>query len=359
MNKRLKGIKATTKQSLNTYIMVIAFFGILTLLINTGALANGNLLEGLLIPICYYIILAVSLNLIVGILGELSLGHAGFMCVGAYAGGLFSYLTLNIITSPLLRISLAFIVGGVAAGLFGLFIGFSVLRLKGDYLAIVTLAFGEITYKILQNCYLTKDINGFHFSFANPIDASKIDSASRVQILNGAMPVGKIPRNATVLIAVVLVLITLYVMYSIIDSRQGRAFKAIRDNRIAAESIGINVTKYKLLAFFVSSFFAGVAGTLFAHSKLLDASTFNYNTSILILVFVVLGGLGSIRGSVVAAIILYALPELLRDLQAYRMLMYAIILIVMMLLNNNDKFITFKDRLKMKLKFKKTEKEEI
>lgn len=346
MNKSNK-VKTSTKQCLITLTMVIVFFIICNVMVMNGIM--GSLFEGLLIPMCYYIILAISLNLTVGILGELSLGHAGFMCVGAYSGAIFSMLTKEVIKSDFERYVLALLIGGICAGLFGLIIGFSVLRLRGDYLAIVTLAFGEITYKLIQNCYLIKDKNGLHFSFSQPISPQKYDLDSKVEILKGAMPVSEVPKTATLITSVVLVLITVAVVYNLIDSRAGRAFKAVRDNSIAAESIGININKYKLIVFFVSAFFAGMAGTMFSHYQTLDSSKFNFNVSILILVFVVLGGLGSIRGSIIATIILYALPELLRDFYSYRMIAYAIILIAMMILTNNEKCVYMRERIVSKL----------
>ena len=343
-----KKLNKLTKDSLIAYAIVIIFFGAASILVNMGVL--GSLFKGLLVPMCYYIILAISLNLIVGILGELSLGHAGFMCLGAFAGGLFSILTKEAIPVALIRFTLALICGGIVAGIVGVLIAIPILRLKGDYLAIVTLAFGEIVYKIIQNCYLLKDINGFHFSFINPIPFTEYDPNSAVTILNGAMAVKGVPKDATILISVILVLITLFVVFNLINSRAGRAFQAIRDNRIAAESIGINISKYKLIAFFVSSFFAGVAGTMFSHFSTLDAAKFNYNTSIMILVYVVLGGIGNIKGTIIATILLYALPELLREFQTYRMLAYAILLIAMMIFNNAPFFVQLKAKMLAKLK---------
>ena len=354
--KQKAKIKPSTKSCMLTLAMVIAFFIICNIMVMLGI--GGSLFEGLLIPMCYYIILAVSLNLVVGILGELSLGHAGFMCVGAYAGALFSVFTKDMITSDLLRYGLALLVGGLFAGIVGMIIGFSVLRLRGDYLAIVTLAFGEIIYKLIQNCYLIKDKNGLHFSFSEPVDASKIDLESKVDILKGAMPMNGVPKSATLLASVILLVVILLVVYNLIDSRAGRAFRAVRDNSIAAQSIGIQINKYKLIVFFISSFLAGVAGTMYAHYQTLDSSKFNYNVSILILVFVVLGGIGNIRGSVIATVILYALPELLRDFYSYRMIVYALILIGMMIATNNEKCIQFRKRIVAKLFPKKAEKEE-
>jgi len=346
----LKAVRSSTKSKYSTYIMVIAFFSIAAILVEAGVL--GSLFKGLLIPMCYYIILAVSLNLTVGILGELSLGHAGFMCIGAYVGGVFSILTKDVITSSLIRFPLALIIGGLVAGIFGVLIGIPILRLNGDYLAIVTLAFGEIIKKLVQNFYFIKDVNGLHFSFANSIDPSTIDDVSKKVILSGPMSISGIPKDANIFIGVILVLVTLFVIMNLVDSRAGRAFMSIRDNRIVAEGVGINITKYKLIVFAVSAFFAGVAGSLFAHFSTVDSTKFDYNLSIIILVFVVLGGIGNIRGSVIAAVALYALPELLRAFQSYRMLIYAIILIAAMILNNNEKFLRFKEQFTFKRLFK-------
>lgn len=347
--------KKQFRNHLITYLLVIAFFGISQILVNTGVL--GSLYGGLLIPMCYYVIMAISLNLVVGILGELSLGHAGFVCIGAFTGAIFAILMRDAIANDVLRYVISLAIGFLAAGLAGLLICLLTLRLQGDYLAIVTLAFGEIIYKLIQNCYLAKDKNGLHFSFSKAIDATKLDLDTKKDILNGAMAVNGVPRTATVLSSVILVLLTLLVLYHFVDSRAGRACEAIRDNRIAAESIGISITKYKLIAFFISSGFAGIAGVMYASSNTLAANKFNYNMSILILVFVVLGGLGNMRGSIIAAIILWALPELLRSFQSYRMLLYAIILIVMMIVNNNETCQNFIQRIMPKKK-SKTEKED-
>lgn len=358
MSSQTKSLRPVTKNNFLTLAMVIVFYSIAGILVSTGN--ASSLFKGLLVPIGYYVIAAVSLNLTVGVLGELSLGHAGFMCVGAYVGGVFSILTKEVISIWWLRFPIAMLLGGLAAGLIGMLIGIPILRLRGDYLAIVTLAFGEIIKKIAQNLYLAKDVNGLHFSFAKSIDASTMDSATRKDILNGPMAVSGIPSNANLLVTVIVVVITLVVIMNLIDSRAGRAFMAIRDNRIAAESVGINLSKYKLIVFGVSAFFAGVAGTLFSHANMIDPTKFDYNMSILILVFVVLGGIGNIRGSVIAAAILYALPEVLRDFQSYRMLIYAIILIAMMLLGNNEKFNTFKQKLSLQRLFgRRRRKEEV
>lgn len=334
-------MKKTTKNNIITCGIVLAFFVVCGILSSAGIL--GSKLSGLLIPIGIYIILAISLNLTVGILGELSLGHAGFMCVGAYVGGVFSILTQDTITVPLIRIIIAIVIGGIAAAVFGFLIGIPVLRLRGDYLAIVTLGFGEIIKSIANNIYIAKDVNGIHFSFASPVSGT--DAATVTDVFKGAQGI-KAPQDTTLLLVVVVLMICLIVIMNLVDSKTGRACMAIRDNYIAAQSVGINVTKYRLIAFVVSAAIAGVAGVLYSHSlAVLAPKKFDYNFSILILVFVVLGGLGSMRGSVIATVILYALPEIFRELGDYRMLIYAIVLIVMMLFNNAPVFVSLRERI--------------
>ena len=219
-----------------------------------------------------------------------------------------------------------------------LIIGIPVLRLKGDYLAIVTLAFGEIIKNLINALFVGIDSRGIHFSLK---DASSLNLEEGGEvIIKGAQGIMGTPKAATFTIGIILVLITLFIVLNLIHSRTGRAIMAIRDNRIAAESVGINITKYKLLAFSVSAALAGVAGVLYAHNLATLAATpkaFGYNMSIMILVFVVLGGIGNIRGSIIAAVVLTLLPELLRGLSNYRMLIYAIVLIAMMLFNSSPK----------------------
>ncbi|MGN1114438.1 MAG: branched-chain amino acid ABC transporter permease [Oscillospiraceae bacterium] len=327
-----KVIKPQTRKSFGTYGMVIIAFAVMQILISTGSVSS--MLQDLLVPLCMYSILAVSLNLTVGILGELSLGQAGFMCIGAYSSALFSIVTSETITSAWLRFPLALFVGGICAAIFGILIGIPVLRLRGDYLAIVTLAFGEIIKNVFNAMYLGYDSNGLHFSLKNAEDMHM--AADGKTLINGALGVNGTPNDSTFLIAFILLLLTLIIAYNFINSRTGRAVMAIRDNRIAAESVGINITKYKLITFALTAFLAGMAGALYSHNYYtLQASKFDYNMSILILVFVVLGGIGSIRGSVIASVVLVLLPELLRSISNYRMLIYSIVLIVMMILTSN------------------------
>ncbi len=333
MKKTSKSIKPATKTSLITYIMLIAVFVIVQILLATGGLSY--MMQDLLVPLCVYAILAVSLNLTVGILGELSLGQAGFMCIGAYSGSLFSNIMAEAIPESMIRFPIALLLGGICAAIFGILIGIPVLRLRGDYLAIVTLAFGEIIKNITASIYLGRDAEGFHISLKSAGDMNlAIDGET---FISGALGVNGTPKDSNFTIAFLILFITVIVAYNFVNSRTGRAVMSIRDNRIAAESVGINITKYKLITFALTAFLAGVAGVIYAHNfSTLQASKFDYNLSILVLVFVVLGGIGSIRGSVIAAVVLTLIPELLREtIGNYRMLFYAVILIVMMIFTSN------------------------
>ena len=339
---KMKTLSRSFRRDLVTYGMVVVMFLAIQLLSGIGMLTNS--LSGQLVPICAYIIMAISLNLTVGILGELSLGHAGFMSVGAFAGTLV-WVSLYDTTFPKpAALLLAFVVGGVVAGIFGFLVGIPVLRLSGDYLAIVTLAFGEIVKNFMNACNLGVDSKGLHFSLKDTASLN-LDADGKV-LINGAMGITGIKKASTFTIGIVLVIITLLIILNLVNSRAGRAIKAIRDNEIAARSVGIPITKYKLMAFVTSAVFAGVAGVLYAlNYSSLVAKKFDYNTSILILVFVVLGGIGNLRGSVIAAAVLTVLPELLRSMNDYRMLIYAIVLIVVMIFNQSPEMIALRKRL--------------
>lgn len=351
-----KKLNKTTKSNLITYGMVLAAY-----LIVQGMIAGNllsNLMQGLLVPLCVYIILALSLNLTVGILGELSLGHAGFMCIGAFTSAAFTKATMDTFTNAGLRFFVALIIGAVCAGIFGFLIGIPVLRLKGDYLAIVTLAFGEIIKNIINVLYVGIDSNGIHFSMKDQMSLGMEPGGK--MIISGAMGITGTPRQSTFTIGVILILVTLFVVLNLINSRDGRAIMAIRDNRIAAESVGINITKFKLMAFTISAAIAGAGGVLYAHnlsSLIAQPANFGYNMSIMILVFVVLGGMGSFRGSIIAAVVLTMLPEVLRGLRDYRMLIYAVVLIVMMLFNWAPAAITWRQTHSLKNLFAKKTKE--
>lgn len=355
MGKKTIKISKTTTNNMITYGMVIAAYVIVQMLIAGGHVSS--LMKGLLVPLCIYVIMAISLNLTVGILGELSLGHAGFMCVGAFASSLFSVCTNESIPDGL-RFFLAILIGALAAGVSGIVVGIPVLRLRGDYLAIVTLAFGEIIKNVVNVIYLGRDGSGFHISVKNAMALNMAEDGNL--IVNGAQGITGTPNDSTFTIGIILTLITLFIVLNLIHSRSGRAIMAIRDNRIAAESVGINITKYKLMAFTISASLAGIAGVLYAHNLSTLTATqknFGYNQSIMILVFVVLGGIGNIRGSIIAAVVLTLLPELLRGLNDYRMLIYAIVLIVMMLFNWSPAIIAFRKRHSLKSMILKKEAE--
>ena len=316
-----------TRTNFVTYFVVIAAFVVMQYMNMADMLGSST--KGYLIPICAYVSLAVSLNLLVGICGELSLGHAGFMGVGAFSGIVAAALLKDVVASDFVRLLLALFCGGVVAGVMGFLVGIPVLRLRGDYLAIVTLAFGEIMKNIIGNMYVGTDAEGFHMAI----------STTKMKLLEGGSYIIAGPKGATGVeklstftMGFLLVMFTLFVVLNLVNSKEGRAIKAVRDNRIAAESVGINVTAFRMKAFVISAVLAGMAGALFGlNFSSVTATKFNFNTSINILVFVVLGGMGNILGSVISATVLYILPEAMRSLEDYRMLLYAVVLIVVML----------------------------
>ena len=338
------------KSDLFTYAGVIIAFIVISILKANGGLNRSQ--TGLLVPICCYIVMAVSLNLTVGILGDLSLGHAGFMSVGAFSGVITAMSLMNVIPSAPLRLALAMIVGAFFAAVIGFLIGIPVLRLTGDYLAIVTLAFGEIIKELITCLLVGVDADGLHIIF----NASGSKTAADLNLLEGGRVIIKGAQGATGTKTIasftagfILIMITLVIVQNLIRSRHGRAIMAVRDNRIAAEAVGISITRYKMMAFVTSAALAGAAGALFGlNYSNLAATKFDFNTSILVLVFVVLGGLGNIWGSIIATVILYILPEALRSFASYRMLIYAIVLIVVMLTTNNPVLKTYREQLREK-----------
>lgn len=283
-------------------IVAIAVYLVFKLLATQGILSRYQ--QGLVILICINSILTVSLNLATGLLGELALGHAGFMAVGAYTSAL---ITLNMAqggppSTPLFILSL--IVAAIVTALVGFIVGIPALRLRGDYLAIITLAFGEIIRVIIRSLPFAGGAVG----------------------LSGISFVTNFEYSYWILVALI------YLIYSLVRSRQGRAIISIREDDIASEASGINTTKYKSLAFTISAAFAGVAGGLYAHLQgVITPQQFDYNYSINIMVMVVLGGMGSLTGSVLSAAVLTLMPELLRGLAEYRTLIYALLLIILML----------------------------
>lgn len=327
-------LRSPSVENTLTYSLVVAAFIIMQIMLGTGGVSAS--LKGQLVPICAYIVMAISLNFTVGVLGELSLGHAGFMSVGAFSGVIACISLEQMIPMDTLRLMVSMVIGAVCAGLAGIVIGIPVLRLAGDYLAIVTLAFGEIIKNLLTSLYVGLDGSGLHFGFLGTAADLGLEKGGRV-IVNGPMGIAGIRKLSTFTVGFVLVLVALFVVLNLIGSRFGRAVMALRDNRIAAESVGIPVTQYRLMAFTISAALAGAAGALYAMNySTVVATKFNFNTSILILVFVVLGGLGNIWGSIIAATALTILPELLRQWGDYRMLVYAIVLILVMLATNNN-----------------------
>ncbi|MBO5500622.1 MAG: branched-chain amino acid ABC transporter permease [Oscillospiraceae bacterium] len=344
-----------TRTNMLTYLLVAVAFLVLQVLSSQGMLKSS--VQGYLVPVCCYIVLAVSLNLLVGVCGELSLGHAGFMGIGAFTGVVIAALLRNYIPNDILRLSAAMIGGGIMAGVLGFLIGIPVLRLRGDYLAIVTLAFGEILKNLIGNLYVGTDAKGFHFA----ISTNKMDLLEGgTYIIAGPKGTTGVEKLATFPMGFVLILFTLFVVLNLINSKEGRAIKAIRDNRIAAESVGINVTAFRMKAFVVSAVLAGMAGALFGlNYSSVTASKFNFNTSINILVFVVLGGMGNILGSVISATVLYILPEAMRELEDLRMLLYAVVLIVVMLFTWSPSVKNMMNRIKAAIhdKLKKNKKE--
>ncbi len=319
--------------NLVTFGLVIAAYVILTVMINNKSITRS--LKGQLVPICAWIVMAVSLNLVVGISGELSLGHAGFMSIGAFTGIVVSGWMLKgfDIQDGTVRLIAAIAAGGLAAGIAGALIGIPVLRLRGDYLAIVTLAFGEIIKNVLNCIYVSVDGTHLNWGFINPDIAG-------TKLLNGPMGAVSVKAISTFTAGFVLVLITLLVVLNLVNSRTGRAIMAVRDNRIAAESMGVPVTRYKMTAFVTAAVLAGMAGALYGlNMATLLPTKFSFTESINVLVYVVLGGIGNILGSVIATTVLVILPEQLRNLWPalleYRMLIYAVVLILVMLVTNS------------------------
>lgn len=335
--------KFTLKKDARKDIITIAgtVFGLVVLMILSTSGVLGRAHIALLVPVCCWIVAALGLNLCVGILGELSLGHAGFMSVGCFVGITVSEALAASVPDETIRLILAIVIGAIFAAVIGFLIGIPVLRLKGDYLAIVTLAFGEIIKDIVTCLIVGVDEKGLHIIF----NASGSKTAADLHLAEGGKAIIQGAQGAvgtqtisTFLGGAILVVVVLVIVLNFVRSRTGRAVKAIRDNRIAAEATGLQVTRYKMIAFVLSAAIAGAAGALYGlNFSSLVAAKFNFNASILILVYVVLGGLGNMWGTVIAATVLYVLPELLRAFSDYRMLVYAIVLILVMIGTNNDK----------------------
>jgi branched-chain amino acid transport system permease protein len=282
-------------------------FGALTLsfLVSLGANRFNSYWLFISYDIGINIILAVSLNLINGYTGQFSLGHAGFMAVGAYTTAVITnqFGELNTVMSGAVFLG-ALLVGGLAAALGGLLVGIPTLRLRGDYLAIVTLGFGEIIRVILQNM-------------------NAVGGARGLSVMHGW---------TNFFWAFGFAAVTVYVVTVLVHSTYGRGFIAVRDDEVAAAAMGINPTKYKVTAFVIGAFFAGIAGGLYAHSKqFLTPGGFGFMQSITFVVMVILGGMGNTVGVIIAAVLLTLLPEFLRPIAEYRMIIYSLLLIILML----------------------------
>ena len=330
LKNAVKGSEYRKEAAISYGILIVGY-----ILLSIGAATGmiGHNLQGQFVPICVYISLAVSLNLVVGISGELSLGHAGFMAVGAFSGIIMERILLEHMSfEPVIMIA-SMLFGAFMAAIAGFIIGIPILGLRGDYLAIVTLAFGEIIRNFMNVLYFGLDDKG-HLKFAFNHTIEGIDNSQR--IITGAIGATGTKTIATFTWGILLCLFTVFVVLNMKNSKQGRAIMSIRDNRIAGESIGLDVRKYKLMAFVVSAALAGMAGCLFGlnYSTLVPLK-FNFNTSVLILVFVVLGGVGNIWGGIIAAAVLTILPETFRQFADYRMLTYAVVLILVMICTYN------------------------
>ena len=340
-----------TRHDFVTYAMCIVAFAIVFFMQSNHMIPR--MITGQLVPITAYIVMAISLNLVVGIAGDLSLGHAGFMSVGAYTGIVTAVALESAVPSDPVRLIISIVVGAIAAAILGFLIGIPVLRLSGDYLAIVTLAFGEIIKEIVTCLIVGVDSRGLHVIF-NITGNSTIDDLHLLEdgtaIIKGAQGAVGIKTISTFTAGFILVMVTLFVVLNLVRSRQGRAIMAIRDNEIAASASGINVSYYKMLTFTISAFFAGITGALYACSNAaLSTTSFAFTNgsilnSVFIVVMVVVGGMGSLTGSVIAAVVLFllnytikngawvhALPAFLQNVFTYPMLVYSIALIVVIM----------------------------
>jgi len=304
--------KNTRTSTLINFAAVVLVFGLLMLLRETRVI--NNYYSGILVVVCINVILAVSLNLTTGCLGQIALGHAGFMSIGGYTAGLFYKAMQSAGFEGYHIFAAGLILGGLLAAVAGVIIGIPALRLRGDYLAIITLGFGEIIRVLIENLKFT----------------------------GGAQGLRGIPRLTTLPVAYIVCVISVVLLTTLMRSRHGRAILAIRENDIASEACGIHNTYYRTLAFTIAAFFAGIAGGLYAHYiGILGAQNFGFMRSVEIIIIVVLGGLGSFTGSIVAAILLTILPELLRSFADYRMLAYSVALILLMIFKPSGLFGTY------------------
>ncbi len=307
-------IKMPMRYLINT-VLVVLLGAVLVGMVSLGIL--DSYWEGILIVVGINIILATSLNIPVGYLGQLPLGHAGFMAIGAYTAGIFlrqngiaKLLRSGLTPMGIVYLILGLLMAAVFTGFIGFLIGIPALRLHGDYLAIITLGFGEIIRVVLTN----------------------IDDAIGINLTYGAAGLKRIPKFTSLMLVYLCVVLTIFLIHVFMKSRHGRAVLSIRENEIAAESVGINTTFYKTYAFSFSAALAGLAGALYAgYLGSLYPASFNFMKSIEVLVMVVLGGMGSMLGSILSASLYTILQELLRSFESYRMVAFALLLILMMI----------------------------
>ena len=284
---------------------VAVIFAVMMLLFSSGVFGTSTTyIQGICTTACYTIIMVTSLNLVVGFMGEFSLGHAGFVSVGAYTAAIVSGALAGHGLPDVALFLVALLAGGVAAGIMGVLVGIPALRLRGDYLAIVTMAFAEI----IRVCFCNFSITGGG------------------KTMSGILKLSTFPRAFWVMVVCVTI------MYMFVRSKFGRTIRAIREDYIAASASGINVTFYKVLTFAVSAFFAGIGGGIYAHyMTAMIPTNFNFAYSSELLSEVIIGGTGSLTGSIIGAAFLSALPEAMRDFSTYRMLAYSIVLVLVML----------------------------
>lgn len=305
-NKSWGNLNYFNKFNKKNYIITTLFLVLLYVLLSLTFDAKDpfSYTKGIYINILIYILFALSLNITVGLMGQLNLGQAGFIAIGGYTGAYISKLLVSQNLNPTLQLVIVSLIGGIVAAFSGAFVGFSTLRLRGDYLAIITLAFGEIIKYIIQNL-------GF---------------------LGGATGLKNIPSLNTFNNTYVIVILSVVIITMAMTSRKGLEILSIREDEIAAENIGINMNRIKVYGFALAAFFAGIGGSLYAHNiGILTPDKFGFLFSIEILVMVVLGGLGSITGTILSATILTTLNEYLREFSQYRYLLYSIILILLMI----------------------------
>ncbi|MGI6161787.1 MAG: branched-chain amino acid ABC transporter permease [Christensenellales bacterium] len=314
--------KGKAKSYIINAVATAVLCGVIIALNSSGAISRYY--SGILMLVCINVILAVSLNLTTGCLGQIALGHAGFMSIGAYTSALITKSVAASGASQYVVFFVALLAGGILAAIFGVMIGLPALRLKGDYLAIITLGFGEIIRVIIEYLPFT----------------------------GGAQRLRGIPKLSTLPIALIICVISVTVLTMLMRSRHGRAILSIREDDIASEAVGIHNTYYRTLAFTIAAFFAGIAGGVFAHYMgILGARDFGFMRSVEITIIVVMGGLGSFTGSIVAAAILTMLPELLREFADYRMLAYSVALIALMIFKPSGLFGTYEFSLTRAIEF--------